>query len=728
METVKPTIAITATFTAGLSEEPLAYWMQELGIQSGIEFAPYNQVFQQLLDPLSLLSKNDHGINIALIRLEDLRKYEKSSTANVDCISGEYEKIERNIQDLIQALKSAAKRSGTPCIVCLCPASSAVAKNAGDLAFLEKMEELLEFELNNTRGVYLITTSELTTKYPVSRYNNPFTDKMGHIPYTPEYFTSLATMIVRKIFALRSKPYKAIVLDCDQTLWKGICGEDGLEGIEIDAPHQSLQEFMIARHNAGMLLCLCSKNNEEDVFEIFDHHPGMLLRREHIVSWRINWKTKSDNIKSLADELQLGLDGFIFIDDNPIECARVQAECPEVLTLRLPQESRIIPRFLEHMWAFDYLKVTDEDKERTKFYKQNIERSRFRKEILTFHDFLSGLELKVRISKMSDSQISRVAQLTQRTSQFNFKSIRYSEGEIQKLSQSGKFEFLVVEVSDRFGDYGLVGVITFQTSGKSLEVTMFLLSCRVLGRGVEHQMLAKLGKIAKERAFGHINILYIPTQKNKPVLDFLYGLATKLRRRPDGRLVFTLPVEYAVSLNYDSVASDDYTPNVGMTKDRGISTDERIRPRSRLLEKIATELYDVELILKDIESKRQYSVCPIPEKDYVAPSIPTEKTLVKMWKQILGIRSIGIYNNFFELGGHSLLATQLMSRIHDAFNVELSMQAFFDKPTISETAEAIEKYIIEQVESEKILTTLEELDNLSDKEIKILLAREGDGQ
>ncbi len=726
IETIKPTIAITATFTVELVEEPLAYWMQELGIQSGIEFAPYNQVFQQLLDPLSLFSKNDKGVNVVLIRLEDWQRYKDSSTANVDSSSGEYEKIEHNVQDLIQALKSAAKRSGTPCIVCFCPASFAVKENPDRSAFFVQMEELMASELNDTGGVYLVTTSELSTTYPVSQYNDPFTDGIGHIPYTPAFFTSLSTMIARRIFALRSKPYKVIVLDCDQTLWKGICGENGSDGVEIDAPHQALQEFMIAQRDAGMLLCLCSKNNEEDVVQVFDRHSRMLLRRDHIVAWRINWKNKSENIKSLADELQLGLDSFIFIDDNPIECAQVQAECPEVLTLQLPQEQNDIPRFFDHVWAFDHLKVTEEDKERTKLYKQNIKRSQFQKETLTFHNFLAGLELKVNFSEMSDSQIARVAQLTQRTNQFNFATVRRSEADIQKLCQSEELECLVVGVSDRFGDYGLVGVIMFRTNGKALEVDTFLLSCRVLGRGVEHQMLAKLGEIAQERSLNRINIPCIPTRKNQPALDFLHGIAGKLKKQYDNHLIFTLPVEYAVSLSYDSTISKVYAQKARKKEIPDTYMGGTPRSTSRLLERIATELYDVERIIKDIESKKQYSEPSRIEKGYVAPRTPTEETLAEIWSQVLSINQISIYDNFFELGGHSLSATQIMSRVRDTFGVELSFRSFFDAPTIVDTAVIItdnESWNM-QMNNIEVTKLLKELSQLSEDQAKIMLNEE----
>jgi FkbH-like protein len=726
-ETTEQTIAIAATFTAELIEEPLVYWMQELGIPSKIEFAPYNQVFQELLNPSSLLLKNDDGINTVLIRLEDWHKSSDNLITNAAFTVQEKEEIERNTQDFVQALKSAAERFGLLWIVCICPASSIITEDKDSTEFFRMMEARIVSELSNIRGVYLVTASDLNTLYPVSKYDDPFSDKTGHIPFTPEFFTSLATMIARRIFAIRSKPYKVIVLDCDQTLWKGICGEDGVDGVEIDVPHRALQEFMIDQYKVGMLLCLCSKNNEEDVADVFERHPGMCLRMDLIVSRRINWKSKPENIKSLAEELQVGLDSFIFIDDEPIECARVQAECPDVLTVRLPQEPNDIPRFLNHVWAFDHLEVTAEDKKRTRFYKQQAERNRFQEESLTFGDFLEGLELNVQISKMSDSQISRVAQLTQRTNQFNFTTIRRSEGDIQKLHQSKKLECLGVEVSDRFGDYGLVGVMIFRTNVNALQVDTFLLSCRVLGRGVEHRMLAKLGEIAKEQGLNDINIPFVPTLKNQPAFDFLQRITAKPEKQINSQMMFSLPVEHAVTLTYDSAISKVDSQKAGKKESPDISMAQESQLISRLLEKIATELYDVEHILKDMESRKYYSKRSMLKKVYVPPHTPIEQMLTDIWTKVLHVDKIGIYDNFFELGGHSLLATQVMSRVHDLFDVELSMKRFFDTPTVAGVSGAIIESKIEESGSGEISVMLNELDDLSDDEIKILLSEERDG-
>ncbi len=158
---------------------------------------------------------------------------------------------------------------------------------------------------------------------------------------------------------------------------------------------------------AGKLICLCSKNQPEDVFAVFEGHPDMLLKENHLVNWRINWQEKSQNLQSLAEELQLGLDSFIFIDDNPVECAEVRANCPEVLTLQLPENCDHIPKFLEHIWAFDQLKTTQEDRQRTNLYQQNIQRQNLQKYSLSFEDFLGQLNLEIEISPMQTEELTR---------------------------------------------------------------------------------------------------------------------------------------------------------------------------------------------------------------------------------------------------------------------------------------------------------------------------------
>jgi len=673
--------------------------MQELDIPSQIGFAPYNQVFQQLLDPASKLAQNQNGINIVLLRFEDWVRFQDSDDATLDNSPASfYQKIVENLQDLVLVLKQAVVRTTIPYLVCLCPAAPTTVADVDRAAFVQQMEAQLVAELADVSGVYLITSTELVTTYPVEAFYDPHGDELGHIPFTPLFFSTLGTMLTRKICAIQRIPYKVIVLDCDQTLWQGVCGEDGADGIVIDSPHQALQKFMVDQHHSGMLLCLCSKNNPEDVFQVFEQHPQMPLQQQHLVSWRINWQPKSENLKSLAQELQLGLDSFILIDDNPVECAEVQANCPEVLTLKLPENPDSILRFLRHIWAFDHLTITTEDRQRNAFYQQNVQRQQLLQQSLTLQDFLNNLNLQVQITEMGDSQLTRVSQLTQRTNQFNATTIRRSSGEIQALCQSQNYTCLVVEVKDRFGDYGLVGVILFTTVDDTFKVDTFLLSCRVLGRGVEHQMLAKLGEIALTRGIPQVDITYKPTPKNQPILDFLNSVGGDVKEPLKDGYSFKLSAticrqtiyreqHHCATTNHSESADFHNFPPQQSTSTHGI------RVNSATLNRISNQLYNPEQIFqslnaqKRLRSSRKADDFPL---SIVTPRTPIEEILMGIWADVLGVEQVGIHDNFFELGGHSLLATQLISRVRASFAVDTPLHNLFEHPTISGLAKCVE--------------------------------------
>ncbi|NEO42370.1 MAG: amino acid adenylation domain-containing protein [Moorea sp. SIOASIH] len=687
----KQKIAIAATFTAEPVEESLTFWMEELDLPSEIQFAPYNQVFQELLNPVSLIATNQDCVNIVLVRFEDWLRNQKTSQLNGNAAGKEgiltvleqpdkkIEQIEQNVRDIASALKTAARDSSTPYLVCICPPSTTA--ESEDIALYLRMEEFLASYLEELSSIYLVKSSELVSLYPVSDYYDPHGDELGHIPYKPTFFSALGSMLARKIHALKSIPYKVIVLDCDETLWKGVCGEDGAAGVEIDAPHQALQEFIVTQQRAGKLICLCSKNQEVDVWAVFEHHDSMPLRKEHLVSWRINWKSKSENLKALAQELQLGLDSFIFIDDNPIECAEVQANCPEVLTIQLPTDSRHIPDFIKHIWAFDQLKVTAEDAARTDYYRQNVEREKVRHESLTFEEFLDGLELRVKIDPPQLHQLPRVAQLTQRTNQFNLTTIRRSEGDVKEFCALEKQECLVVEVKDRFGDYGLVGVLMFELGADVLRVDSFLLSCRVLGRGVEHQMLAKLGDIASDRGLIHVDVPYIPTQKNKPALDFLESVSREGKESKGEGFLFKFKVDEIKELTF-SPGQFNGIATKKLPTQKDVSTIVQYQLKSGRYERIATELRQAVQVLKVIEERKQKER-PELKGVFVAPRNQGEEMIAGIWRDVLKLEQVGINDNFFELGGHSLLATQLISKLREAFELELPLRTIFESPTVA---------------------------------------------
>ena len=307
-------IAISATFTAEAIQPGLAFWAGELGLDYEILFAGYNQLFQQLLDPAGLFGRNRGGFNVALVRLQDWAQ------AGVD----------EPVRRLVDAIRGAAGAFSAPLILAICPSPEPYALSLSTICA----------GLADVPSVHVVLPSQILNLYPVAEIHDPHGNELGRLPYTPLFFVALATAIARKIHAIARPPYKVIALDCDDTLWAGICGEDGPQGVVLDPPRRALQEFMAERRREGMLLALCSKNNEEDVLDVFRAHPEMPLRIDDFVARRINWETKGASLASLADELSLGLDSFILVDDNPKECTEAQAAAPEVLALALPAEPR----------------------------------------------------------------------------------------------------------------------------------------------------------------------------------------------------------------------------------------------------------------------------------------------------------------------------------------------------------------------------------------------------
>jgi len=674
-------IASAATFTAEAIQPALGFWLRELSLTADVRFAAYQQVFQELLDPAGLFATNKAGINVVLIRPDDWSPAQPS--------------------EFLAAVRAA--NTSVPLIVVLCPGAASITSE-------------IQTCLAALPSVYLLTDSEIAAHYPVADIHDPHGNELGHVPYTPLYFVALGTAIIRKIHAIVAPPFKAIALDCDDTLWAGICGEDGPEGVVLDPPRRALQNFMAERRRNGMLLTLCSKNNPEDVAATFRAHPEFPLAPADFVAQRVNWDDKATNLAVLADELDIGLDTFILVDDNPKEVQEAQAGAPAALSLALPRASEI-PNFLEHVWAFDRARVTDEDRRRGELYAQRAERTRAARTSSNLTDFIASLELEVAIAPLAPAQTDRVAQLTQRTNQMNVTCIRRSAAEIQRLPA----ECLTVHVTDRFGSYGLTGAILFDVLSDRLTVDTFLLSCRALGRGVEHRMVARLGEIALERGLASVEIPFVSGQRNRPALLFLESLGAA---HEDG--VFHLSAAAAAATHYRPAAE---TPNQGrelpnQSRDReGAVATPPPAPARVPYTRIATELRTPEQISAAlrIASRRR-----APQRPIDAPRTALERDLGSLWAELLNVETVGIHDNFFELGGHSLLAVQLLSRVRQLYGVDLSLEVVYSGEfMVAELAKAIELKEIEQAGGD-YQELIQELEGLSDAEVRALLAEEQD--
>jgi amino acid adenylation domain-containing protein len=336
-------IAITSSFTAELIESPLAFWLKQFGVATNFRFAPYNQVFQQLLDPASMLSTNRDGFNLILLRLTDWIRHEETASD-----SQRKEKIEQNVRDLIGVLL--AHPPNLPTLLCLCPHEQQYVAPEWS-SFLTGMEQEIREAVSTVPNVQLISSAGVFEHYPVENYADEYTDKLGHVPYTPDFFAALATMVVRRMFACSSEPKKVIVLDGDGLLWENSLAPNA------DAfgdSHRTLQEFVLKQfEELGMLLCLYSKKDEETVDRLLEFDATLPLHPEHIVARRTGQQSISVAVRELADELHLDLNDFVVISSDIQHCQELETRLPQVFALGLPANRKDISAYLNSIWIFD---------------------------------------------------------------------------------------------------------------------------------------------------------------------------------------------------------------------------------------------------------------------------------------------------------------------------------------------------------------------------------------
>lgn len=346
-------------------------------------------------------------------------------------------------------------------------------------------------------------------------------------PFRKAFLELYAQDIARIARALKGAAKKCLVLDCDNTLWGGVVGEDGLEGIKLDGneyPGKAFYDFQTSLlHIAerGVPIVLCSKNNEGDVLEVLDKHPWCRLKRAHLSGWRINWQDKAKNIAELGEELNLGLDSFVVVDDNPAECDLIRNLLPDVTVLSVPEKLHELPPLLLKQGLFDTLALTDEDKRRVQLYQSESQRKSGRAAYLSVDDYLASLETVAVIHRMLPREVGRVAQLTQKTNQFNLTTRRYAEADVRSFAERADAAVFTLAVRDRFGDLGLVGVVILERECKTGKVDTLLMSCRALGRGLDQALLAYCLKSAASVWDVDFWLAeYIPTKKNVQVADF----------------------------------------------------------------------------------------------------------------------------------------------------------------------------------------------------------------
>ena len=373
---------------------------------------------------------------------------------------------------------------------------------------------------------------------------------LSKAPFRKDFLALYSKELAALCRTLKGKIKKCLVIDCDNTLWGGIIGEDGINGIKLNNDtypgkcYYDFQKVILNLKNRGVIIALCSKNNEEDVWEVLDDHKDCPLKRSHISGFRINWKNKADNIKSLSEELNLGLESFVLVDDSPAECEMVKQLLPDVAVLQVPKNICELPQLLLKEGLFEALSINQEDRERTKLYRDEIIRKKAESQFENLDDYLASLGLTAKIHAAKPNEIPRVAQLTNKTNQFNLTVHRYSEIDIKDFTERQDSKVFSMSAKDRFGDFGLTGVLIFFYKDGLLVIDSLLISCRILGRKLEfafvNYCLDHLEKYEKRWAFKTIEAKYVPAKKNQQVATFWDRMGFSLVKDEQGVKIYRI--------------------------------------------------------------------------------------------------------------------------------------------------------------------------------------------
>jgi FkbH-like protein len=524
-------------------EPYLRYCAREIGLRAAVRYGGYNTLYQEAVGGAPELLHGDTGCVLVWIKLENL-SWDLARNFNGRTPAERQAEVERVRTELGEIARGIRRQTRAVILwfgfdLPLEPALGIAdaQSEGGQRATIDGLNRWVRELLREQGNAYAIEMDLIVGRVGASQFHDARYWHMGRAPYGREALREMAYEAFKYVRALRGKSRKCLALDCDNVLWGGIVGEDGLAGIKLGKTHpgsayREFQQQLLELHHRGVLLALCSKNNEADVWEVFDRHPDMVLRREHIAAWRINWEDKAANLRQIAGDLNLGIDSLVFADDSDFEVQLVRELVPEVEVIHLPKETAVENRDrLAACGWFDTPTVSAEDARRGALYAAEAQREQLRTGARDLAGYCASLEMELEIRFASEFSIPRIAQLTQKTNQFNLTTRRYTDLEIRDVAGSGAADVFSLRLSDRFGDAGIVGAAILKYAGEAAVIDTLLLSCRVLGRQVEDALLGECIQRACSKGCRTLKGEYLPTAKNGQVRDFYP--ARGFRRRED---------------------------------------------------------------------------------------------------------------------------------------------------------------------------------------------------
>ena len=509
--------------------EPIVPLLRAFGLMAGldlqIDVGGFNTVWQDLLDANSELYAADLDAVLVATRTADLAPEIWQGFAALDR-SAVAVNCDQLIKRFTDAVANFRTRSSAALILSTLDLPAWPANGLQDAqdidgqagAILAINHALSEIAGQHV-GVYLLDYDGIVAGHGRTRWYSDALNKAVGLPFATDAMALLARHQARVLVAAAGQTSKVLAVDLDNTLWGGVIGEDGPDGIRLGddpagRPFLNLQQTLINLYHRGILLAICSKNNEADVLPVLAEHPRMLLRPHHFAAMRINWDDKVTNLRSIAAELNVGSDSLVLLDDNPVERLQVRLMAPEVKVLEVTDDPTGFAVTVRDFAGFERLRLSEEDRQRTRIYAEQRARNQLRESVGSLEDYLNDLRIVVEPRPLTPDDFSRVAQLLQKTNQFNLTTRRYTEAQIEELAATPGCRIETYRVSDRFGDNGLVGVAITRDDSEVCEIDSLLLSCRVIGRGVETTILSRLAAQARTAGCSRMRGVFRPTAKN----------------------------------------------------------------------------------------------------------------------------------------------------------------------------------------------------------------------
>lgn len=551
-------LAVLGTGTTDLLLPPLVASAARHGVALNAMAGHYESALQDALDGGSAI--NTFQPDAVLVALDH-------RSLPITTVPGERELAERVVEDCAQiyaTLCSAVRQhSGAFCILQTLASPPEAVFGSLDRSVPGTLEWIIRKvndrigELAEQNGNALFDVARLAGVVGTAHWFSPQEWNVAKLAFAYDCVPFYADRLGSLLGALRGKARKCLILDLDNTMWGGVIGDDGMAGINMrqgDATgeaHLALQQVALELHKRGILLAVSSKNTDEVAREPFRNHPEMLVREKHIVAFQANWKDKASNIAAIAQELNIGLDSLVFVDDNPVERDQIRQALPQVLVPELSSDPSDYARRTLATGAFEAVAFLQEDKTRSDTYKANAQRLALKGDAINMDDYLASLEMEIHFDPFDGTGRSRIAQLINKSNQYNLTTRRYTESDVAQVEEDPGTFTLQVRLKDKFGDNGMISVIICRPgesageAGKTWRIDTWLMSCRVLGRQVEHMVLQEILHHARAAGVRWLVGEWRPSGRNDMVRDHYAKLGfTEAGEGPEGSTLWRLPTDH----------------------------------------------------------------------------------------------------------------------------------------------------------------------------------------